>query len=1368
MGKKRYTDDQYAGYAGGYGGQGLQSFRAVKDQAALAKTQSITDQLAVDEEYQANLKEMQEHEAQLQAEEDAHIDALNKQAEEEALAPSNAIEAEAKATFQPDQYKGLKDITTRIKELEDLNAVGKTERAYKAATKDTKFTESPIDYVTEGIVGKVLGAAELFTPNAPFMDDKQEKELEQLRAKKNTIVRPIVEARLKRNDELVKRIEHEAEKWGTFGVGYEARNLQTANNLAWAERDELESVLDEKNNIFNGFFGHTGNKIKSLLSVGIIPAIDQFKVANIMERQREGKLLTPTEQTILDAGAYKQDTQKSLGEKGFFSQLGEGLETSVELGAGMGLTSGVTKGVKAATLEAMNVTAANTIRNMVGKAAVGSLELGAKVAMTPFTYNQYAQKFTSPMVVTQDATGKEVILTSKPQKQAFEREAANSTAILTEKLNRLQKDGQGNSKEAADVQDQLNQVFESVSKIYDPETHQIPEDITKHNAVKYAMTESAKEIASEMWVGPLAGKVGHGFKKAIAGTSAEAFTNGVGKIINKVTPSIATTQVGKITYALGYHTNFNEVFQSVPEEFMEELVTGVIPTYNAEKGGYNLKDYYQQLEQFKDPNFYAQIAASTFLMGGIPASLAAAQHKYNYSKSSDYKAAYDAQKKSMEDLGDFYGKLDKNITDKDLANSITMRAGNTLYSVPEYEGKVADLRNKGKETEAKMLEGMAFQNLAAQALRTDSLDQFELAMKRMTKNGGLHADTVANVQEALATTIPAMRDVEFRYSERPNYEDIQKLATNDQIHNLDRRHYKEAIAKTEQSIKDKIAKLKEQGHIAEDFNIDTLMGTKTEDASFSKEEGVTSIPSVVSSLVGEDLDRLVELQAGLATTNEHALKNMENLAYQTNRKNLPAIKAEIKRAKEAAIDAQPQSVRTVEDADKLVRDLVEATDEETVKTTSVEGTPIVEITNNTTGEVRTEPVTPTISGLAEKKNQLETQEIIAEAVPGFTPNNVTMPEVNVPEVVEGSKEMTPEASGMVSIGGMNFQQAFSPREINRNISEDKKQQVIGTTNTYADFLERELGKVPTFDDVVRDLIERSSMKKVDEDFEVYKLGWELSGRDVSNAQDVYNKYLGARENFLGMSSMFSDATEFVEDTTNTVVPAIIEGSKTATFDINNQPVVKDGTNTSKSKTSIATPKAAFLGMEYTTIQTENGEVNVPVLAQLNESTTIDNHLVLDPAFTKVGLKLEVNVPEDVDSHPVSQWSLNDENVLVRETMSFGDWQKRNNVEKGSLRYNNKVPMVASVEGKGIFLIHDTDWYNTKNISGLDAQDQMANIKSGKLQTQNMRGQILAGNNTIEIEERKFGQVFRINTLKDNNQPLVLSEATGDTNLAVAT
>jgi hypothetical protein len=1378
MGKKRYTDDQYAGYAGGYGGQGLQSFRAVKDQAALARTQSITDQLAVDEEYQANLKEMQEHEAQLQAEEDAQIDALNKQAEEEALAPTNAIEAEAKATFQPDQYKGLKDITARIQELEDLNTVGKAERGYKAATKDTKFTEAPVDYLVEGIVGKTLGLAELLTPNAPFMDKKQEKELEQLRAKKNTIVRPIVEARLKRNDELVKRIEKEAERWGTFGVGYEARNLQTANNLAWTERDELESVLDEKNNIFNGFFGHTGNKIKSLLSVGIIPAIDQFKVANVMEKQRAGELLTPTEQTILDAGAYKQDTQKSLGEKGFYSQLGEGLETSVELGAGMGMTSGVTKGAKAAALEAFNVGAANTIKNMAVKGAVGAAELGAQVLITPFTYNQYAQKFTSPMVVTQDAAGKEVILTSKPQKEAFERQAANSTAILTERLNRLQKDGQGESKEAADVQDQLNQVFENVSKIYDPETHQIPEDITKGNAAIYATTESAKEIASEMWVGPLAGKAGHGFKKAIAGTSAEAFTNGVGKIINKVTPSISTTQVGKITSALGYHTNFNEVFQSVPEEFMEELVTGVIPTYNAEKGEYNIKDYYQQLEQFKDPNFYAQIAASTFLMGGIPASLAAAQHKYNYSKSSDYKSAYDAQKKSMEDLGDFYGKLDKNITDKDLADSITMRAGNTLYSVPEYEGKVADLRNKGKETEAKMLEGMAFQNLAAQALRTNSLDQFELAMKRMSKNGGLHTDTVTNVQEALATTIPAMRDVEFRYSERPNYEDIQKLSTNDQIHNLDRRHYKDAIAKTEQSIKDKIAKLKEQGHIAEDFNIDTLMGTKTEDASFSKEEGVTSIPAVVSSLVGEDLDRLVELQAGLAITNEHALKNMENLAYQTNRKNLPAIKAEMKRAKEVAIDAQPQSVKTVEDADALVRELVEATDEEVVKTTSVDGTPIVEITNNVTGEVRTEQVTPTISSLAEKKNQLETQEIIAEAVPGFTPNNVTMPEVNVPEIIEGSKEMTPEAQGMVSIGGFNFsqggsqgdfeEQAFSPREIDRNISEAKKQQMIGTTNTYADFLERELGKVPTFDDVVKDLIERSSMKKVDEAFEVYKLGWELSGRDVSNAQDVYNKYLSARENFLSMSGMFFDETEFVEDTTNTVVPAIVETSKTATFDINNQPVVKDGTNTSKSKTSVATPKAAFLGMEYTTVQTENGEVNVPVLAQLNESTTIDNHLVLDPAFTKVGLKLEVNVPEDVDSHPVSQWSLNDENVLIKETMSFGDWQKRNNVEKGSLRYNNKVPMVASVEGKGIFLIHDTDWYNTKNMSGLDAQDQMANIKSGKLQTQNMRGQILAGNNTIEIEERKFGQVFRINTLKDNNQPLVLSETTGDTNLAVAT
>ena len=1389
MGKKRIVVPRYSGKYQDQGYQGFTGsnfFEHLESQhdpirQNMQKSQALLDS---NEELRNNLQEASDEIDRQEAENQAHIDALNKKAEEEELAPANAIEAEAKATFEPEKYKGLKDITAKIQELEDLNVPGKRERDYKTATEDTSILEYPLDYLKEAVIGKAYGAAEFVSHNSSYMTPKQLQELEQLRAKKQTIIRPIVEARLKRNHELVDRIDKEAERWGTFGVGYEARNLQTANNLAWTERDELESALEDKNNIFNGFFGHTGNKIKSLLSVGIIPAIDQFKVANIMEKQRAGELLTPTEQTILDAGAYKQDTQKSLGEKGFYSQLGEGLETSVELGASMSLSGLATKGAKAAALEALNVGAANSFRNLAIKGAINTVDLGAKVAMSPFTYNTYAQKFTSPMVVTQDANGKEVVLTSKEQKKTFENDSANATAVKTQELNALQKKGEGKSKRAAEIQEELNQIFDSVNRIYEVDekgnsTGEIGEDVTKWNAAVYAGTESAKEIFSEMFVGHAAGRIGHTAKMKAVGTKLEAFINGVGKILDKV-PSIATTKVGKITSALGYHTNFNEVFQSVPEEFMEEIFTGAVPTYNAEKGEYNMKDYYKQLEQFKDPNFYAQIAASTFLMGGIPATLAAAQHKYNYSKSSDYKAAYDAQKKSMEDLGDFYNKLDKNITDKDLANSITMRAGNTLYSVPEYEGKVADLRNKGKETEAKRLESMAFQNLAAQALRTDSLDQFELAMKRMSKNGGLHADTVANVQEALATTIPAMRDVEFRYSERPNYEDIQKLATNDQIHNLDRRQYKEAIAQTQKEINDKVDKLREQGHVPASFDVNAHMLNKELEATpYVTEAGpIEKIPSIVSSVVGEDIDRLVELEAGLAITNEHALKNAENLAYQTNRKNLPAIKAEIKKAKEEAIDAQPQSVRTVEDADKLVRDLVEATNGETVKITLVDGTLIVEITNNVTGEVRTEQVTPTISGLAEKKNQLETQDIIAEAVPGFTPNNVIMSEVNVPEVVEGSKEMTPEAQGMVSIGGFNFsqggsqgdfdEQAFSPREIDRNISEAKKQQMIGTTNTYADFLERELGKVPTFDDVVKDLIERSSMKKVDEAFEVYKLCWELSGRDVSNAQDVYNKYLSARENFLSISGMFFDETEFVEDTTNTVVPAIVEASKTATFDINNQPVVKDGTNTSKSKTSVATPKAAFLGMEYTTVQTENGEVNVPVLAQLNESTTIDNHLVLDPVFTKVGLKLEVNVPEDVDSHPVSQWSLNDENVLVRETMSFGDWQKRNNVEKGSLRYNNKVPMVASVEGKGIFLIHDTDWYNTKNMSGLDAQDQMANIKSGKLQTQNMRGQILAGNNTIEIEERKFGQVFRINTLKDNNQPLVLSEATGDTNLAVAT
>lgn len=1379
MAKKRGS-----GFYSGYTGTGIPAFTAAKSER-FNKAFTPIEESKNYEAIQQVLDEEDKLRAQQETEEDALVEQLNKKAEEEALAPSNAIEAEAKATFQPDQYKGLKDITARIQELEDLNLPGKREREYKKATEDTNLFEHPLDYLKEAVIGKAYGAAEFVSHNSSYMTPKQLQELEQLRAKKNTIVRPIVEARLKRNDELVKRIEKEAERWGTFGVGYEARNLQTANNLAWTERDELESVLDEKNNIFNGFFGHTGNKIKSLLSVGIIPAIDQFKVANVMEKHRAGEPLTESEQLILQAGVYKQDTQKSLGEKKFFSQLGEGLETSVELGAGMGMTSGITKGAKAAALEAFNVGAANSFRNLAVKGAIGTVDLGAQVAMSPFTYNTYAQKFTSPMVVTHDAEGKEVILTSKEQKKAFENQSSKATAKLTEQLNRLQKAGQGKSKEATEIQEQLNQIFDDVNKIYEVDekgnsTGEIGEDVTKWNAAVYAGTESAKEIFSEMFVGHAAGRIGHAAKMKVVGTKLEAFTNGVGKILDKV-PSIATTKVGKITSALGYHTNFNEVFQSVPEEFVEEFFTGVVPTYNAEKGEYNIKDYYQQLEQFKDPNFYAQIAASTILMGGLPATYAAARHHVEYKNDADYKKAYDAQKKSMEDLGAFYNTLDKATTDKDVVEAITMRAGNTLYSVPQYEGKIADLRNKGKESEAKALEGMAFQNLAAQALRTNSIDEFELAMKRMTKNGGLHSDTVANAQEALSTTIPALKEVDFRYKERPNYEAIQKLSINDQIHSVDIKHYRESIAKTQKEINDKVDKLKEQGHVPASFDVNAhMLNKELEVIPYVIEAGpIEKIPSIVSSVVGEDIDRLVELEAGLATTNEHALQNAKDLAYQTNKKNLPAIKAEMRKEKVMQAIQEALSATDSNTVQKSLEATVELAPNEVLVGDEIvideEGKKGLKVHNTDTDEIRIIELTPETEKIVAKADELA----LAEQIP---PDPLKEEEVvPEPEQLEEYTADDAEINAILSAQGIEITanpDDFVDLQFSRHGDQSGrvKELVDRVVDEIAEKQGKDKGDV-NFEDFINNFLKKFGTQTAQSLFDKYQGAWESTGRDSGNVEDVYDKLFGASE-LLTDLLMGEDVVKPIQKVIEQKVQDTVTEVQTITakkvdYNPNGEATLID-TDPNNEDRRTALPDLKF-GFNFQKVK-RNADGTFTVISDtLKTEGLIDNNFILDHSLLREleenGTPLNV-VEMDIDTVPVM--SIDSEGN--KTTMSWGEYKSKKNVQPGSDLWASMVPMVithTTASGRTVPLaqVHSPNWYRDENITDkLSIEEKNAAIEKGFNESLNLRKNVIANKakgvfTTVQISSSHFGQIDNLKQHSDNT-PKAISEATGDSTVAV--
>lgn len=80
-----------------------------------------------------------------------------------------------------------------------------------------------------------------------------------------------------------------------------------------------------------------------------------------------------------------------------------------------------------------------------------------------------------------------------------------------------------------------------------------------------------------------------------------------------------------------------------------------------------------------------------------------------------------------------------------------------------------------------------------------------------------------------------------------------------------------------------------------------------------------------------------------------------------------------------------------------------------------------------------------------------------------------------------------------------------------NITEAQKEDIISATNNYADSIKRDLDKEPSFKDMIKDSIQRNGKEKVYDVFNSLKYMWELSGRDISKADEVYKEYFILRE-----------------------------------------------------------------------------------------------------------------------------------------------------------------------------------------------------------------------------------------------------------------
>ena len=274
-----------------------------------------------------------------------------------------------------------------------------------------------------------------------------------------------------------------------------------------------------------------------------------------------------------------------------------------------------------------------------------------------------------------------------------------------------------------------------------------------------------------------------------------------------------------------------------------------------------------------------------------------------------------------------------------------------------------------------------------------------------------------------------------------------------------------------------------------------------------------------------------------------------------------------------------------------------------------------------------------------------------------------------------------------------------------------------------------------------------------------------TGREIVDANKVYRK-------FFKPSQAMQEVMSILQKEPNEVAKEIEQQE--------NKDEPKEKNKVSQFNSTETRPKAAFLGVPYEIVRDENGKlVKVNISEELNESSQIPNHYVLDPKLIHEGTVLEVAIPEDVNDIPVTHYYVNKKGYWERKTMSFGQWVKQNKVEVDSQEWYNKVPMVAILKGGDkvqdrAFFLHDTGWFNETNIGGNTKEEIIQNIMEGASNMEEVRTKIAQQlkegiTPQIRITERTFGQFFN----KANNQSgeaatMALKDATGDTILLKST
>lgn len=669
-----------------------------------------------------------------------------------------------------DEYKQYKDNLTRLSKLNSKTFSGKavmnknieefyTNQSGKGSTlfgiKD-KHTEIPI---IGSFLSGIRSLEQTFTGIgvSALSDDKlskdEKKELEELQEKVSAYEKPILERQLKELEAKYAEIRKK-------------HNI-TDNKSFHQNTDEMTGLRTSYENAINKYKdklegkGFWGGFIDGKLGLLQIP--DELRRANIISKIKEKgeDSLTDIEKDLLEAYEYEDIATYGIGQSSSY-QLGETLRGSSEFIAETATSARLLKG--GTTLLRRNL-------GTFGKHSAKLLDktsLLTTPALMPSTYLQGMQDYNSQLQSYVDENGEVRYVASEKQKTNAVKNIRESLNVINSKASQLENKDNLTEEEATELamlvqqKDMLNQGLNSI--VDDAGKLRVPESSRLRSFAK-GYQSNLTEVFAEKYVGkfldntfiPATGEIAAGMKlNKIVGPRIINIADKVNKTYREGLRRtddflFESNKLGQISKSLYTHVGPAKMIHSLPAEMAEELFVQAVPQLG--------EDYSRQLNEFANPDFYAQVAAATLIMGGTYSTLGGANH-YKNMLNPAYKQSYKDTQQRLKNLKEQYRNIDNAVNDADLAQSIAMNTLGSIYSMNEYNSKIANLRNpdgynpeglsqEERNKQADILERNSFTNMAIQSFMTNTDKDFKRSLHSLSLNNKVSEDTRINAQKAL-------------------------------------------------------------------------------------------------------------------------------------------------------------------------------------------------------------------------------------------------------------------------------------------------------------------------------------------------------------------------------------------------------------------------------------------------------------------------------------------------------------------------------------------------------------------------------------------------------------------------------------------